>query len=287
MRSGLSRLLPNPAFAAIGNFAASLRRDPKTSLCRICEGCRHTHSSGRRRPTRCKCAGLYPQTRTPSVSVLPLISHRDEKPCRPDSVRRRTCLAPSSRALCEPSPRRRREGQRKVEWQIAHWIPTLRKRSPEKKPVTPRTAFSLSSASVVAALSRLTRPALTSATRLAGSASASIFRPSAAALRGLSPWTDAAVCRARNGFVQAQFAAPELFASERIEPKGAASFVQHSCGVDGYRLVKPFERALIAVRAILRHCQTRSTGNENKYCRCCESGARSPSKRHSSSARIE
>ena len=56
-----------------------------------------------------------------------------------------------------------------------------------KKPVTPTTAFSFSSASVVAGSSRSTVPALMPAATSAGTASASTFNPTASAVFGLTP----------------------------------------------------------------------------------------------------
>ena len=75
-----------------------------------------------------------------------------------------------------------------VEWQNAHWIPIdCRVPCELKKPVTPRTEFSLSSASVVEGSFRLTFPSLRAAIRLAGSAFTSTFSPTARAVAGLTP----------------------------------------------------------------------------------------------------
>src|SRR6266705_1652155 len=56
-----------------------------------------------------------------------------------------------------------------------------------KKPVTPTTAFSLSSAKVVAGSSRSTFPALSCAFSAWGRASTSTLRPTASAVFGLTP----------------------------------------------------------------------------------------------------
>jgi hypothetical protein len=75
-----------------------------------------------------------------------------------------------------------------VEWQTAHVSPTERSVPLElKKPLTPTTALSLISASVVLGLSRSTLPFLIAWTTAAGSAAASTFRPAASAFLGLSP----------------------------------------------------------------------------------------------------
>ena len=75
-----------------------------------------------------------------------------------------------------------------VEWQSAHVMPI--DCSPlvlEKNPLTPTTAFSFSSASVVAGSSRSTVPALMPAATSAGRASTSTFRPTDSAVFGLTP----------------------------------------------------------------------------------------------------
>ena len=56
-----------------------------------------------------------------------------------------------------------------------------------EEPVTPTTAFSFSSASVVAGSSRSTLPALIAAAIVCGSASTSTLRPTASAVFGLTP----------------------------------------------------------------------------------------------------
>jgi hypothetical protein len=75
-----------------------------------------------------------------------------------------------------------------VEWHTAHVRPTERSVPLAlKKPFTPTTALSLSSASVVLGLLRSTLPFLMAWTTARGSAAASTLRPTDSALFGLSP----------------------------------------------------------------------------------------------------
>ena len=101
-------------------------------------------------------------------------------------------IAPTLRSrLAQPSSRLPMPGANElstVEWQNAHWMPIdLTLPSGLAKAVTPTTAFSLSSAIVVAGSSRLTLPAAICFFKAAGSASASTLRPTDSAVFGETP----------------------------------------------------------------------------------------------------
>ena len=95
-------------------------------------------------------------------------------------------------------------------------IELQRRRPGSKKPVTPTTAFSLSSASVVAGSSRSTLPALIAAAIFGGSASASTLRPTASAVFGLTPGPTPPFA-ARDRLMQLERVAPERLVAERVE----------------------------------------------------------------------
>src|SRR5215813_338959 len=101
-------------------------------------------------------------------------------------------MAPTFRSrLAQPSSRWPMPWARElstVEWHSAHSMPTeFRLPLLSKKPLTPTTALSFSSASVVAGSSRLTVPLTMPCCTEAGSAFTSTFSPSASAAFGLSP----------------------------------------------------------------------------------------------------
>ena len=75
-----------------------------------------------------------------------------------------------------------------VEWQKAHWIPSVR--SPplsSGNPVTPTTAFAFNRAIVTFGSPRFTCRALSASMIDLGSASTSTLRPTASAVAGLTP----------------------------------------------------------------------------------------------------
>ena len=129
----------------------------------------------------------------------------------------------------EPSPDARRE--RVVDRGVAEGAldadgPQAGRR-PSKKPVTPTTALSLSSASVVAGIVEVD-PAVPQMllSELAGSASTSTLRPTASAVVGAEPGADAAIRGARDRLVQPQAVAPERLVAERVEAERLPAFVQ-------------------------------------------------------------
>src|SRR5262249_45861703 len=94
-----------------------------------------------------------------------------------------------------------------------------------KMPVTPTTALSLSSASVVAGSSRFTRPCFRSDFSCPGSASESTFNPTASAVFGLTPGPAPAVGRPGDRLMQMQRVPPPGFIPECIEAEDLSAHI--------------------------------------------------------------
>ena len=131
-------------------------------------------------------------------------------------------MAPTSRSrAAQPSRRVPMPGRERIVdgrmAQRAGDADAERRRRPSRrrKPRTPTTASSFSSASVVAGLSRSTRPGADAERGQPGRALTSTFSPTAAPVRAQSR-PDAAVLAAGNRLVQAELAAPEGLVSERV-----------------------------------------------------------------------
>ena len=128
-----------------------------------------------------------------------------------------------------------------VEWQNAHWMPIdLTLPSGLAKAVTPTTAFSLSSAMVVAGSSRLTLPALICFFKAVRQRVGVDLE--ADGQRGLrrDAGADAAVLLAGDGLVQLKRVAPEGLAAEGVVAEGPAPSSSIVCALRAISASKPF-----------------------------------------------
>ena len=125
-----------------------------------------------------------------------------------------------------------------MEWHTAHWSPTVRSRpSFWKNPVTPTTALSLRSASVVFGSSRFSLPWRRSLRTDPGSASTSTLRPAASAWLGEAR-ADPSVGGAFDRLMELERVAPERLVAEGIEAEGLAALSELPEGVREDRRVR-------------------------------------------------
>src|SRR5215467_4867891 len=222
-RSGLFTTCPKPFAAAMGNcWALSSRGSKNVPLPCISRTATNAFQYGiepqpvqvcRLMPARPKAGGISVAAERPS-GWNPLPSRSSSASNLPGPHAPRTfctvatstpsrlamgcrfganpMMAPTFRSrLAQPSRRWPMPGTRElstVEWHSAHWMPTeLRVPLLSKKPLTPTTAFSFSSASVTAGSFRSTFPATMACCSDLGNAFTSTFSPSASAVFGLRP----------------------------------------------------------------------------------------------------
>ena len=115
-----------------------------------------------------------------------------------------------------------------VEWQKAHWMPIdLTLPSGLAKAVTPTTAFSLSSAMVVAGSSRSTLPAASCFFNASGSASASTLRPTESAVLGETPGPTPPFFSPAMALCSCKRVAPERLAAEGVVAEGLLALLEH------------------------------------------------------------
>src|SRR6516225_1073978 len=220
-RSGLATTCPKPFAAAIGNcLALSSRGSKNVPWPCISRTATNAFQYGiepqpvyvcRLIPARPKAGGISAAAERPlgwnalpssssSASNLPgphafstlwtvatSVCSRSAMGCR---LGANPMMAPTFKSrLAQPSRRWPMPGARElstVEWHSAHSIPTeLRLPLLSKKPLTPTTALSFSSASVTAGSSRLTFPARMACCSDSGRAFTSTLSPSASAVFGL------------------------------------------------------------------------------------------------------
>src|SRR5215471_16223982 len=222
-RSGLATMCPNPFAAAMGNcLALSSRGSKNVPWPCISSTATNAFQYGiepqpvqvcRLTPARPKAGGISVAPERPlGWNALPSSSSSASNLPGPHALRTLctvatlTCsksaigcrfganpmMAPTFRSrLAQPSRRWPMPGTRElstVEWHSAHSMPTeLRLPLLSKKPLTPITALSFSSASVTPGSSRLTFPARMACCSDSGSAFTSTFSPSASASFGDRP----------------------------------------------------------------------------------------------------
>src|SRR5262249_20202543 len=135
----------------------------------------------------------------------------------------------------QPSRRRPMPGAKEsstVEWQRAHWMPTdVIWPLWSKRPVTPTTASSWSSASVVAGSLTSSSPRRSCLRRPRGSASTSALRPTPSATAGLTPGPTPPCCAPGDCLVQAERTTPEVLVTEGVEAEDLPSVVDELAGV--------------------------------------------------------
>ena len=95
-----------------------------------------------------------------------------------------------------------------------------------KNPVTPRTAFNFSKASVVVESSRLTLPWVSSVRRELGSASTINLSPTAKAVSDL-PRPNATVLGSCDGLVKLELTSPERLVSEGVVAECLPALLNH------------------------------------------------------------